>query len=300
MSDSHDLLFQHRESTRECIEKLQPSMNALCARFYTHLFTIDPDQASIFDGSAVTLNRKFVNMMATFKSLRRIENMESAIEKLAQRHVNYGMRPQHLIPFGQALIDALAEHMGEKFTDELREAWTSSFVQVSSRMRHAIEQHPEWLEEQSSKQDNHHGLDLLDQIGGIDVVKNVHARFYTDIFEDEWLGQFFGGKNKEALIHKQTNFMVACFGGPSLYVGEPPALAHMHMLITEEMALEREKILHKAIIDEGLSEDIATRWLKIDRSFWPAINKTSVDECVTKCFGQAPATAKKPLNYKPR
>ena len=295
-----DLLFQHREQTRESIEQLQPRMNALAIKFFSQLFQIDPSQMTIFDGSAVTLNRKFVNMMATLKSIRRLESMNPAIEALTKRHVAYGMRPKHLVPFGQALMDGLEAQLGEAFTDELREAWMSTFAQVTTRMRIAMDNHPEWFENVEIKEDKHHDLELLKDIGGAEIVRNVHSRFYSEIFEDDWLGQFFQGKNKAALIHKQTNFMLSCFGVSDAYAGEPPAIAHMHMFITEEMAIEREAILHKAILDEGLSESIAQRWLKIDRSFWPAINKQTVDDCVTKCFGQAPATVKKPAKYRSR
>ena len=293
-------LEEHRETVRENIEMLAPVMGSLYAKFYTHLFRIDPAQAAIFDGSAVALNRKFINMMATFKGIRQLDKMHAAIEGLTRRHTTYGLRPEFLEPFGEALIAALSEQLGDKFTEGLRTAWTSIYDQIVSIMKESLKQHPGWLANHPQKADTHFDTGLFEAIGGEEVVRNVHTRFYSEIFEDDWLGQFFYGKSKEALIHKQTQFMVACFGGPNHYRGEPPALAHMHMLITEEMAIEREKILRKAIFDEGLREEIAERWLAIDRSFWPSINKQGIGECVTTCFGQAPATVKKPANYRPR
>jgi len=286
-----------REAVRECIQQLTSRMNGLCATFFTHLFRIDPSQVNIFDGSAVTLNRKFINMMATLKSIKDLEKMRPAIESLTKRHFSYGMRVEHLEPFHQALMIALKEQMGDRFTDELEQAWNSVYAEIIAIMKEAANSHPEWYEVEAQQDDPHHDLELFYDIGGEETVRRVHQRLYNTLFDHPWLGKFFYGKNKDALIHKQTNFMVACFGGPSNYVGEPPALAHMHMLVTEEMALEREKILRKSILDEGLGDKIAVRWLKIDRSFWPSINKTSVDECVVKCFGQAPLVVKKPEGY---
>jgi len=114
------------------------------------------------------------------------------------------------------------------------------------------------------------------------------------MFDHPWLEQFFYGKSKEALIRKQTQFMVAAFGGENHYRGDTPAFIHMHMYITDEIADVRQEILKQAILDEGLSEDIAQRWLKVDGSFRRGIVKKSVDECVLKCFGQMPVVAKKP------
>jgi hypothetical protein len=65
------------------------------------------------------------------------------------------------------------------------------------------------------------------------------------------------------------------------------------------MADLRERILKASIIAEGLSESIAEKWLSVDHSFRTAIVKKSIDECVLKCQGQIPITAKKPINYKP-
>jgi len=286
-----------RDMVRECIIALGSKMNVLCVSFYTHLFQVDPTQAEIFDGSAVTLNRKFINMMATLKSIKNLERMKPAIESLSKRHFSYGMEIEHLEPFKKALLLALSEQLGDKFTDELKQAWDNTFNEITAIMRGAAQKNPEWLSVQAEKEDPHKDMELFHDIGGVDVIRNVHARLYEALFDHPWLEKFFYGKNKNVLIHKQTQFMVAAFGGPNEYVGEPPALAHMHMLVTEEMALEREKVLHKAIFDEGLSKDIAQRWLKIDRSFWPSINKESANECVTKCFGQAPLVIKKPEDY---
>ena len=297
MNQPTDKQLYDRDIVRESIISLGNRMNTLSVSFYTHLFQIDPTQMQIFDGSAVTLNRKFINMMATLKSIRRLEEMAPAIGSLTKRHVSYGMKVEHLDPFKEALILSLSDQLGDRFTDELEQAWNNTFSEVTAIMRSAAQQHPEWNSAETEIDDPHKDMKLFEEIGGVEVVQRVHTRLYTVLFDHPWLGKFFYGKNKEVLISKQTNFMVAAFGGPNEYVGEPPALAHMHMLVTEEMALEREKVLRKSVLDEGLSDDITQRWLKIDRSFWPAINKDSADECVTKCFGQAPLVVKKPAGY---
>ena len=91
--------------------------------------------------------------------------------------------------------------------------------------------------------------------------------------------------------------MVAAFNGPNHYSGDTPAFVHMHMFITAEMADLCEQLLRQAILAQGLSATIADRWLKVDQSFRPGIVKQSIDECVMKCVGQFPLTAKKPAGY---
>jgi hypothetical protein len=138
---------------------------------------------------------------------------------------------------------------------------------------------------------------LLNAVQGAEGIRKVHQRFYDVLFDEPWLGKFFYGKAKDVLVDKQTQFMVAAFGGESLYKGDTPAFVHMHMYITDEMSDLRQQILRQAIIAEGHSGSIADRWLKVDDSFRASIVKTSVDECVLKCVGQMPVVAQKPANY---
>ena len=70
---------------------------------------------------------------------------------------------------------------------------------------------------------------LLEAVGGWDGILRVHTRFYEEIFEHPWLRIFFRGKHPDILAKKQTEFMVAAFGGENLYKGDTPAFVHMHM-----------------------------------------------------------------------
>jgi len=288
---------QHaRQIVREHIEQLEDSMPTLCSRFFTHLFRLDATQMQVFDGSAVFLNRKFSSMMATFRNARRLEDMESAITALSCRHITYGMRSAHLPAFKQALMLALEEHLKDNFTPALSAAWDSVYDDVIAIMQHAAQKHQHWhddnIQSQKHQQLAHHDTGLLEDIGGIEVITRVHQALYDILFDDAWIGQFFLGKHKAGLIRKQTEFMVAAFGGEQAYSGQPPALVHMHMFITEDMALYRENILRQCIEAQGLSSPIAERWLAVDRSFWPSINKQSISECVTTCPGQIPIIIK--------
>lgn len=127
-------------------------------------------------------------------------------------------------------------------------------------------------------------------------MRAVHQYFYDILFEDPWLKKFFYGKSKETLIDKQTQFMVAAFGGENHYRGDTPAFVHMHMFITDEMSDLRQGILRDSILAQGFSAAIAKQWLEIDDSFRSSMVKKSVDECVLKCKGQMPIVVPKPTD----
>jgi truncated hemoglobin YjbI/hemoglobin-like flavoprotein len=290
-----------RLRVKACVEALMDgNIDSLSRLFYRHLFHLDMSLKTVFPGNVVFLNRKFVNMLGIFKDVKHLEPIQQTVVKLGERHIlQYGVEIGHLDTGRDALILALKDHLKDAFTPELEAAWRGVFDEVATLMALAMAQVDRT---QINKPINHdaaaYDLDLLGEIGGEDVITQVHERFYTVLFDHSWLGQFFYGKSKEALVYKQTQFMVAAFNGPNNYIGDTPAFVHMHMFITDEMADLRETLLRKAILDQGLSASVADRWLKMDRSFRAGIVKKSVDECVLKCRGQVPVIAKKPLGTK--
>jgi len=283
---------------KNCIDDIADSREELSRLFYRELFHLDINLKKVLPGNTVFLNRKFFNMLAALQNVKYLENIAESVVKLGERHlVKYGAQIEHFDTLKQALLKALAEHLGERFTPELEAAWNGVFDDVARVMKQAMSTCDRRTEARPLYDESTYDPNLLDEIGGEAGVYRVHERFYEVMFNHPWLGQFFFGKSEEVLITKQTQFMVAAFNGPNTYTGDTPAFVHMHMFITDEMADLREQILRQAILDEGLSASVADRWLKVDQSYRSAIVKKSVDECVLKCVGQVPVTAEKPLNY---
>ena len=293
--------IKNRLIVKECINDLSPNMEKLSPLFYKALFHMDIELKTIFPGNVVFLNRKFSNMLATLKNVKHLENISDSISKMGQRHIlQYGAEIEHFPIMKQALLIALKEFLGKSYNDDLEKAWSSVFDEVAQIMKQAMRS----IDCNTQKiapltKIIAHDPALLSKIGGEAIVYKVHQNFYDIMFNEPWLETFFLGKSKEALIKKQTQFMVAAFNGPNHYTGDTPAFVHMHLFITDEMADLRERILKSSILAAGLPESIAEKWLSVDHSFRAAIIKKSIDECVLKCQGQIPITAKKPDNYKP-
>lgn len=128
---------------------------------------------------------------------------------------------------------------------------------------------------------------LFDRIGGMDTLKKVHKIFYDKLFAHRWLRQFFVEHPQEIFENQQTTFMSGLMGGPKVYAGKTPKMAHQHILITDEMFELRSEILSQSIKEAGLSDDLREEWLEADRTLKQAIVKTSVSEC-RKMFDTQP------------
>lgn len=293
----------------DCVEQLEPRTLEIGRNLYERLFELVPSTRAAFKGSDMFRQRKFANLLITFRNVNSLDKMAPAFSEMGKRHRNYHRQFQNfMMPMRQALLETLAAEMGEAFTPELAKAWEHVYDDVAAMMieaappaaieRRRSESRVPWTgherrESWSLRDDDN----LLSDIGGEEVVRKVHQAFYDRIFEDPWLGQFFYGKSKEVLVRKQTEFMVSAFGGPHAYRGATPAIVHMNMFITDELAALRERFLRRAILSHGLSESIADRWQAVDRLYRPSVVKQSVDDCVVTCFGQFAVEAKKPADY---
>ena len=59
------------------------------------------------------------------------------MEKLAVKHLDYGVKPEHYTYVGNALLRTLKKGLGPKFTPELSDAWVDAFRMLAQVMKKA-------------------------------------------------------------------------------------------------------------------------------------------------------------------
>ncbi|MCO4781344.1 MAG: group 1 truncated hemoglobin [Candidatus Cloacimonetes bacterium] len=122
-------------------------------------------------------------------------------------------------------------------------------------------------------------IPLIQRIGGRETLQKVHKKLYDKLFAHPWLKLYFQESFRPQIEDQQTDFMTNAMGGFVLFVGKPPIPTHMNMNISEQLFDIRHNYLKNAILDCGVSEDLAKEWLKIDLAFKKAICKKDVSEC---------------------
>lgn len=115
-------------------------------------------------------------------------------------------------------------------------------------------------------------------------MERVHKLFYDRLYEHPWLKHFFLDVDQETIERQQTDFMVSNMGGGKIYSGKFPKPAHMHMYITDELFDLRNKILGECILECGVSQELAERWLRIDNAFKHSLVKKDTGECEKRFF----------------
>ncbi len=105
------------------IESLGNDINALSQLFYRELFHLDISLKNVFPGNVVFLNRKFSNMLVTFKNTAHLEKISASVGKMGERHIlQYGVQIEHFEPVQQALLIALRTYFRDNFSAEMETA----------------------------------------------------------------------------------------------------------------------------------------------------------------------------------
>lgn len=103
--------------------------------FYDYLFEIAPETRHFFDND---LTKQSDKLKITFDFLvdhiEQFEYIQDAIEKLGKFHNRIQIEATHYASLKVALLKMIEKNMGDKFNDEIEEAWTVVIDYVSEIM----------------------------------------------------------------------------------------------------------------------------------------------------------------------
>ena len=109
--------------------------------FYQKLFELDPTLRPLFHHNLHQQGAKFIATLAfIIASLKKPEAMIPAIKQLGQRHVVYGVQPEHYRLVNIALIFALEQTLNDAFTPPVAEAWHDIYYLIAGLMKEATNQ----------------------------------------------------------------------------------------------------------------------------------------------------------------
>ncbi len=102
---------------------------------YRRMFAIDPTLRDLF---ADDMNAQAAHLMAALgsvvSSLEDPAAMALEVHALAERHVDYHVKPEHFVTVGEALIATLETGLGDEFTPHAKTAWLRAYTALSNAM----------------------------------------------------------------------------------------------------------------------------------------------------------------------
>lgn len=117
---------------RKSFAEIEPRAEVAALVFYRRLFEVAPGVRALFKGSIEEQARKLMEMLSIGLSLiERPGALETEMRQLGARHVGYGAQDEHYAVVGGALLDMLAETLGDAFTPAVRAAWTEFYTTMA-------------------------------------------------------------------------------------------------------------------------------------------------------------------------
>ena len=119
-------------------EKVKPISEQAAELFYGKLFELDPSLKELFTGDMTEQGRKLMAMINTaVNGLQNLDAIVPAVQDLGRRHVGYGVKDEHYDTVAAALLWTLGQGLGDAFTDDVKQAWTDTYVLLATTMKDA-------------------------------------------------------------------------------------------------------------------------------------------------------------------
>jgi hemoglobin-like flavoprotein len=120
---------------QESFAKVVPISEAAAVIFYDRLFEVAPSVKAMFPSDMTQQRKKLMMMLAAVvNGLGNLQSILPAASALAKRHVNYGAKPEHYPVVGGALLWTLEKGLGEAWTPDVADAWTTAYGTLSGYM----------------------------------------------------------------------------------------------------------------------------------------------------------------------
>ena len=116
------------KDVQDSFAKVVPIADVASAIFYDHLFELRPDYRSMFPEDMEEQRGKLMTTLAAVvQSLNTLESIIPTVEDLGRRHVGYGVADSDYEPVGAALLYTLERGLGDGWTPDVAEAWTTAY-----------------------------------------------------------------------------------------------------------------------------------------------------------------------------
>lgn len=165
------------------LEAIGPLLHQIGRGFYMKLFELAPDTRPLFNTDMEDQQKLFMSIFKQFSVLNErsmltipVTDTNSGevsipgVASLGERHIRYGVRPEHFIFAQQAFFWSLEQNLGDVVDAKTLEAWRRAFEMIihgmmsimSDEARAAVLPHLAWLREDGSEGDGDEGT-LLEE-----------------------------------------------------------------------------------------------------------------------------------------
>jgi len=116
-------------SIKETIPIINNQSENITTRMYEILFSKYPETKPLFDNATGDQHKKLAGAIAAFASnIDNLGALSKAVEKMSQVHVKTKVKPRHYPMVADAIITAMGDILGNKFSDAHKNAWIEAYT----------------------------------------------------------------------------------------------------------------------------------------------------------------------------
>ena len=120
---------------QDSFAKVVPIADQAAEIFYGRLFEIAPEVKPLFKGDMAKQRRALMGTLAVVvNGLSDLPSVLPAASALAKKHVTYGVKAEHYLLVGMALLWTLEKGLGAAWTPEVADAWSEAYGVLSGFM----------------------------------------------------------------------------------------------------------------------------------------------------------------------
>ncbi len=121
---------------RTSFAAVKPIADTAAALFYGRLFELEPSLRPMFARDLGEQGRMLMQMIGVVvANLDRVSTLVPTLHALGRRHAGYGVRDEHYDVVAGALLWTLEKGLGDAFTPQVRDAWTSAYGVLARTMQ---------------------------------------------------------------------------------------------------------------------------------------------------------------------
>lgn len=122
---------------KESWQLVLDNQQEVASAFYEKLFQLNPDLRSMFTKDMRHQGLKLMAMLTmVVQSLPDFDDIQDELKVLSKLHAQvYEVTPEDYDTVGQALLITLQTGLGDRFTPELKEAWTLAYGNLAAKMK---------------------------------------------------------------------------------------------------------------------------------------------------------------------
>jgi len=120
--------------------KAVPIADTAATLFYDRLFALDPSLRPLFKSDLGEQKTKLMKMIgAAVNGLDDLSALVPVVQSLGRRHVGYGVKPEHYVTVGSALLWTLKQGLGDAFGRDNEAAWTQVYGVLADTMKESAQ-----------------------------------------------------------------------------------------------------------------------------------------------------------------